>query len=174
MDEFKKSIDDGLRRIRGKIELVKKPHVSVKEWLESNISMSIISSKTGSGEKCSSTTSGPSSSSFSDSPHIIQSVDMPSKPSRFMAMNVELQDIFEDDDGERMTEVLEKGLDPNFVGMYARYFCGLRPTTVLLGYMVWESNLAWATGTGTVVTAYPLSPSMLLHDFSCGQLTKLP
>ena len=91
---------------------------SVKEWLETNISMSIISSKTGSGEKCSSTTSGPSSCSATYSPHVVHAIDMPSKPSRFMAMNVELQDIFENDDGKRMTDVLEKGLDPNFIGNF--------------------------------------------------------
>ena len=30
----------------------------------------------------------------------------------------------------------------------------------------------WVTGTGTIIPAYPLSPSTFHLDFSCGQLTK--
>lgn len=122
MENIKKSFDDGLRRIKGKIELVKKPHVSVKEWLESNISISIISSKTGSTNRSSSsTTSGPSTCSFSDKHEVIHVNDLPPNPSKFMAMNMQLQDIFEEDNSERMAEILEKGLDPNFIGI----ICGI-------------------------------------------------
>ena len=45
---------------------------------------------------------------------------------------------------------------------------------ILRLFMYATPEVDFSTGTGTIIAAYPLSPSPLLHNFSCGQLTKLP
>ena len=35
-----------------------------------------------------------------------------------------------------------------------------------------KPGVSYTTGTGTIIPAYPLSPSMLLYDFLCGNLAK--
>lgn len=125
MDHFKKTLDDGFRKIKGKIELVRKPHASVKEWLDTYIpktaSSTFLSLASQTDDKISSTTTSGPSSVVSPSDYY-KTPEMPSNPSRFLSMNVELCNIFDADDGKKMKEVLEKGMDPNFVGEFMAVF----------------------------------------------------
>lgn len=115
MENLRKSIGDGLRKMKGKIELVKRPHVSVKQWLETQISASTSFLSVTTLEDHSSDYST-SVLSSEDTIEKFEIEEILSKPSSAFAMNSELKDIFESDAGSRMRQILEKGFDPNFVG----------------------------------------------------------
>ena len=101
--------------MKGKFELVKRPHVSVKEWLETQISASASFLSVTTLEDHSSDYST-SVLSSEDTIEKFEIEEILSKPSSAFAMNTELKDIFESDAGSRMKQILEKGFDPNFVG----------------------------------------------------------
>ena len=118
MDQIKKTIDDGLRRVRGKIELVKRPHVSVKEWLETQISASASFLSGTALDEQSNVQETSSSCSSGDTMEQSEIAEMLSKPSSLFSMNKELTDIFHNDDGLKMKGILDKGFDPNFLGKF--------------------------------------------------------
>ena len=120
MENFRKSIGDGLRKMKGKFELVKRPHVSVKEWLETQISASASFLSVTTLEDHSSDYST-SVLSSEDTIEKFEIEEILSKPSSAFAMNTELKDIFESDAGSRMKQILEKGFDPNFVGKKSQF-----------------------------------------------------
>ena len=118
MDHIKKTIDDGLRRVRGKIELVKRPHVSVKEWLETQISASASFLSGTALDDQSNAQETSSSCSSADTMEQSEIAELLSKPSSLFSMNNELTEIFQHDDGLKMKAILDKGFDPNFIGKF--------------------------------------------------------